>query len=58
MMLQVASGLALLKLVTDITDFIMLNLYPKDRRELYRKFKVEYSVDFSDKQDRIDVIKF
>jgi hypothetical protein len=58
MMLQIASGLALLKVVTDVTDFIMLNLYPKMRRELYWEFKIEYSVDFSDKQDRIDVIKY
>jgi len=56
-MLQIASLLALLKVVRDITDTIMLNCYPKARRELYYIFKVEESVDFSDKADRIDILR-
>ena len=57
-MLQIASLLALLKLTRDVTDFLMLTLYPsRHRRKLYYIFKVEESVDFSDKQDRIDILK-
>ncbi|CAG9324534.1 P2RX1_2 [Blepharisma stoltei] len=57
--LQISSGLALLKLMTTITDFIMLNLYPnKKKRAAFKKFKVEESVDFTDKGNRIDYIRF
>lgn len=57
--LQIASALALLKLTTAISDFFMLNFYPnKTRRRNFKKLKIEDSVDFSDKGDRIDYIRF
>jgi hypothetical protein len=57
--IQIASALALIKLSTSISDFGMWYFTPgKERRELLRAFKVENSVDFSDKADRIDYIKW
>ena len=57
--IQIASALALIKLSTSISDFGMWHFTPgKERRELLRAFKVENSVDFSDKADRIDYIKW
>lgn len=57
-MLQIASALGLLQLMTVITDFIMLNFYPKKRREQYRHFKVVDSVNFTDKMHRIDIVRY
>lgn len=57
-MLQVASGLGFMQLMTVITDFIMLNFYPKKRREQYRHFKVVDSVNFTDKMHRIDIVRY
>lgn len=56
--IQIASALALIKLSTSISDFGMWYFTPERRRELLRAFKVENSVDFSDKADRIDYIKW
>lgn len=55
-MIQVGSGLALLKTASMIADFIMLSVYPKIRREAYYKCKVEETEDYSDLQDRINLI--
>ena len=57
--LQVSSGLALLKLAGQISDFFMLNFYPdKEKRKAFALFKTEDSVDFSDKAYKIDYITF
>ena len=57
--LQISSGLALLKMGTLFSDFIMLHLYPnKIKREAFAAFKTEDSVDFSDKAYKIDYINF
>ena len=57
-MLQIASALGLLQLVTVITDFIMLNFYPEKRRKQYRYFKVLDSVNFTEKMHRIDIVRY
>ena len=50
--------MALLKLMDAVSDFLMLNFYPnKNKRDAFFKFKIEESVDYSDKGDRIDVIE-
>lgn len=56
-MIQVGSGLALLRTASMASDFMMLQLYPKVRREAYYKCKVIETEDYSDLQDRINLIK-
>jgi len=55
-MIQVGSGLALLRTASMASDFMMLKLYPKVRRDAYYKCKVEETEDYSDLQDRINLI--
>ena len=40
-----------------IADFIMLQLYPKQKTDLYYKCKVKETQDFSDLKDRLNVIQ-
>jgi len=55
-MIQVGSGLALLRTASMIADFMMLKVYPQVKREAYYKCKVEETEDYSDLQDRINLI--
>ena len=58
-MLQISAGLALLKLGNTLSDFFMLYLYPSSLKRMgYAEFKIEDSVDFSDKAYNIDYINF
>lgn len=56
-MIQVGSGLALLRTASMASDFMMIQLYPKVRREAYYKCKVIETDDYSDLQDRINLIR-
>jgi len=55
-MIQVGSGLALLRTASMASDFMMLQIYPKVKREAYYKCKVTETEDYSDLQDRINLI--
>jgi len=55
--LQIASGLALLALASIITDFVMLYLYPKELRDEYWSVKVTDSEDFSDLTEKLNLIR-
>lgn len=55
-MIQVGSGLALLRTASMASDFMMLRIYPKMKRDAYYKCKVEETEDYSDLQDRINLI--
>ena len=57
-MLQLSSFLALLQLMTSISDFCLWYFLTGQRRDVMRGYKVKDSVDFSDKADRIDYIEF
>jgi len=56
-MIQMGSCLALMRTASMIADFVMLNFYPKDRREKYYKCKVKETQDFSDLKDRLNIIQ-
>lgn len=55
--IQIGSGLALLRTASMASDFLMLKLYPKYRRDAYYKCKVIETPDYSDLQDRINLIQ-
>lgn len=57
--MQIGSALALMRVAGIAADAIMLNcpLYPQRRRDAYYKCKVRETKDFSDLQDRIDLIQ-
>ncbi|TNV72523.1 hypothetical protein FGO68_gene6281 [Halteria grandinella] len=57
--LQVSSALALLSIATTISDVIMLNLpmLPEEHRRLYFAYKCENSEDFTNLQEKINLIK-
>jgi cellulase/cellobiase CelA1 len=58
-MLQISAALALLKVATLITDFIILYLYPSESKRVnFARNKTEDSTDFSDKAYKIDYINF
>ena len=56
--LQLSSGLALLSIAAVFTDWIMLYmpLLPETQRKLYFMYKIEDSEDFSNLQEKLDVI--
>jgi hypothetical protein len=56
-MIQLGSCLALTRTASMIADFIMLNLYPKQKTDLYYKCKVKETQDFSDLKDRLNIIQ-
>lgn len=63
MMLQIASAVALLKLLPVIVDLIISTCYSEKRRKNFVKAKLENSEDFryllgSDKRERIDYINY
>jgi len=57
--LQVSSAFALLTIAKVLTDLIMLYfpLLPKTHRQLYLHYKIEDSEDFSDLQEKINLIE-
>lgn len=55
--IQIGSGLALLRTASMTSDFLMLKLYEPELRKAYYKCKIETSEDYSDLQDRINLIK-
>ncbi|CDW76075.1 p2x purinoceptor 4 [Stylonychia lemnae] len=57
--LQISSGLALLNIVATVCDLIMLYcpLLKKEHREKYNDYKIEDSEDFSNLQEKIDLIE-
>lgn len=55
--IQIGSGLALLRTASMSSDFLMLKLYPKVRSDAYYKCKVQETDDYSDLKDRINLIK-
>lgn len=55
--IQIGSGLALLRTASMASDFLMLKLYPKERQGAYEKCKIIESQDYSDLQDRINLIQ-
>jgi len=55
---QIGSCISLLRVVMMLVDFIMLKLYPnEDRREAYLNCKVKPTDDYSDLQERLNLIK-
>jgi len=57
LVIQIGSCLALLRTASMSADFMMLSLYPKVRRETYQNLKVEETRDYSDLQDRINLVQ-
>lgn len=57
--LQLASALALLNIVATLCDLIMLYcpLLKKEHREKYFDYKIEDSEDFSNLQEKINLIE-
>lgn len=55
--IQVGSALALLRTASMAADSMMLYLYPKHRRDAYYKCKVIETADFSDLQDRLNLVR-
>lgn len=56
MVIQIGSALALLKTASMAADFMMLRLYPADRVSAYSKCKFVLTKDYSDLQDRLNLI--
>merc|ERR1740121_1699840 len=54
--IQIGSALALLKTASMAADFMMLRLYPADRVKAYSKCKFITTKDYSDLQDRLNMI--
>lgn len=55
--IQIGSGLALLRTASMASDFLMLKLYSRVRAQAYYTCKVIPTEDYSDLQDRINLIK-
>jgi len=55
--IQIGSGLALLRLASVAADFLMLQLYSPDRKKAYYQCKVIETRDYSDLQDRINLVQ-
>lgn len=56
LVIQVGSCLALLRTASMAADTMMLQFYPKVRRDTYYKCKVIETKDYSDMQDRVNLI--
>mmetsp|Transcript_102689 Transcript_102689/g.320011 ORF Transcript_102689/g.320011 Transcript_102689/m.320011 type:complete len:412 (-) Transcript_102689:65-1300(-) len=54
--IQLGSCLALLRLAATLADWVMLKL-PQERQEAYNRCKVETTEDFSDLQDRLNLVR-
>jgi len=55
--IQLGSALALMRTASILADFIMLKCYPKKKAEMYYKCKVIETKDYSDLQDRLNLIQ-
>jgi len=55
--IQIGSCLALLKTASMIADALMLQCYPKEKSDMYYKCKIIETQDFSDLQDRINIVQ-
>jgi len=55
--IQLGSCLALMRTAAILADFIMLKCYPKKKAEMYYKCKVIETKDYSDLQDRLNLIQ-
>jgi len=55
--IQIGSGLALLRTASMAADFLMLRLYSKVRSDAYYKCKVQDTEDYSDLQDRLNLVQ-
>lgn len=54
---QIGSGVALMKLASMAADFAMLWLYSEERRKAYYKCKICETKDFSDLRDRLHLVQ-
>lgn len=57
LIIQLGSCLALLRTASMAADFLMLSCYPKKKAEMYYKCKVIETKDYSDLQDRLNLIQ-
>eukprot|EP00397_Hematodinium_sp_SG-2012_P021015 GEMP01021685.1.p2 GENE.GEMP01021685.1~~GEMP01021685.1.p2 ORF type:complete len:260 (+),score=58.05 GEMP01021685.1:1586-2365(+) len=57
LVIQLGSCLALLRTASMAADFLMLRCYPKKKAEMYYKCKVIETKDYSDLQDRLNLIQ-
>jgi len=55
--IQVGSCLALLRTASFLADFLMLNCYSQEKTDMYYKCKIIETQDYSDLQDRINIIQ-
>jgi len=55
---QIGSCIALLRVAMWVTDFVMLTMWPSaERRLAYKQCKINYTEDYSDLQERLNLIK-
>jgi len=57
LVIQLGSCLALLRTATIMADFLMLQAYPTHKAEMYYQCKVTETKDYSDLQDRLNLIQ-
>ncbi|CAD7926499.1 unnamed protein product [Amoebophrya sp. A25] len=57
LLVQLGSCLALLRVASMVADFLMLNCYSDQKVKMYYKCKVIETQDYSDLQDRINIIQ-
>lgn len=55
--IQAGSMFSLLKMASQIADFVMLRLYSRERQKAYERCKIIPTKDYSDLQDRIDQVQ-
>lgn len=54
---QIGSGIALLRTASYVADFMMLKLYGAERRKAYYRCKIIETRDYSDLQDRLNLVQ-
>eukprot|EP00930_Biecheleria_cincta_P035143 TRINITY_DN24202_c0_g1_i1.p1 TRINITY_DN24202_c0_g1~~TRINITY_DN24202_c0_g1_i1.p1 ORF type:complete len:442 (-),score=62.40 TRINITY_DN24202_c0_g1_i1:147-1436(-) len=55
--IQIGSCLALVQIASKAADFLMLNMYDKERSSAYYRLKVKETQDYADLQERINLIQ-
>jgi len=55
--IQIGSCLALVQVASKTADFLMLNMYDKERSSAYYRLKVNETADYADLQERIHLIQ-
>lgn len=55
--IQIGSCLALVQIASRTADFLMLNMYDKERSSAYYRLKVKETEDYADLQERIHLIQ-